>query len=159
MKTKTKMSAPSTLGLAAVALLGVGGCSTYKYFDIHVSFDPSMYDSASVGNVTRCRVTASGAGSGTFYMKPGLCPNRTNMGDPLDAGTFEFSTFAESGTITFKVDTYTSVGIDPACISGTGSSPVMVGSPSVIKGEVVIKKTGVAACQNVTGPMDASVDL
>jgi hypothetical protein len=145
------------LGLAATALLGAG-CNEYKYFDIHVAFDPAMYDSRDTGLVTLCQVTVSGAASGKFTLPPGLCPNRVG-GAATDAGTFEFSTFADSGTVTFQVDTYTGAGLQPDCITGTGMTPVAVAGPSTIKAEVVIKKTGKAACTNTTQPMDASIDL
>ncbi|HVZ72136.1 MAG TPA: hypothetical protein VHJ20_07160 [Polyangia bacterium] len=135
------------------ALAGLGaGCSEYKYVDVHVVFDPTMYDITSTQVVTTCQVTVTGAASGKFSLPQGICPNRTNSGDALDAGTFEFSTFASSGTINFQVDTYTGQGFDPNCITGTGTTPVMVTSPSMLKGTVTIAKTGKAACTNVTPP-------
>jgi hypothetical protein len=153
-----------SLGILAAALLGGAGCSQYKYFDIHVAFDPSMYDISTTQLVRDCRVTVSGKASSVFTLPPGVCPNRhTAMDntDPLDAGTFEFSSFADSGSLIFTVETFEGAGLQPQCKSGEGSATVPVVGMSMIKGEVVIKKTtnDVSACDNVTPPMDASVDL
>ena len=60
--------------------------------------------------------------------------------NPLDAGTFQFSTFAESGTITFKLDGYTSTGIDPMCITASGEKAVKITGESTIMDSLVINK-------------------
>lgn len=151
------------LGILAAALLGGAGCSEYKYFDIHVTFDPTMYDISTTQQVRDCRVTVSGPASSVFTLPEGNCPNRhttVDNSDPLDAGTFEFSSFATSGTMTFKVETFAGVGLQANCKSGEGSVAVPVVGMSMITGAVVIHKTvDPAPCQNVTPPMDASVDL
>jgi hypothetical protein len=153
----------TSLGILVAALLGGAGCSEYKYFDIHVRFDPTMYDISTTQLVHDCRVTVSGPASSVFLLPPGNCPNNhttADGSDPLDAGTFEFSSFATSGTMVFTVETFAAVGLQPKCKSGEGSTPVPVVGMSMINGEVVIKKTvDPAPCQNVTAPMDASVDL
>ena len=142
------------LAMATAALLSAAGCSEYKYFDVHVSFDQPMYFAGdAVQNLTTsCYATVSGAAKGSFPLKNGICPNLTGVGSGLDGGTFEFSTFATSGTITFQVDGYSGLGMDPNCITGTGSTPVTVVGDSMIKAEVVIKKTGKPACTNGSGP-------
>jgi hypothetical protein len=152
-----KLGSVGSLGILAAALLGGTGCSEYKYFDIHVAFDRTMYDIASAQAVSDCQVTVSGKASSTFPLPPGNCPNRhTTMdnSDPLDAGTFEFSSFADSGNLIFTVATFAGLGKRPECKSGEGSTTVPVVSASMIKGEVVIKKTGteLSTCNNVTPP-------
>ncbi|MDB4981597.1 MAG: hypothetical protein JWM82_2349 [Myxococcales bacterium] len=155
----------AALGILAAALLGGAGCSEYKYFDIHVTFDPTMYDISTTQEVRDCRVTVSGPASSVFTLPEGNCPNRHagtagDTSDPLDAGTFEFSSFATSGTMVFKVETFAGVGLMPACKAGEGTASVPVVGMSIIKGEVVIKRTVTPTpCQNVTPPMDASFDL
>jgi hypothetical protein len=153
----------TSLGILAAALLGGAGCSEYKYFDIHVRFDQGMYDISTTQLVHDCRVTVSGPASSQFPLPPGNCPNNhTTMdnSDPLDAGTFEFSSFATSGIMVFKVETFAGVGFQANCKSGEGTASVPVVGMSMIKGEVVIKKTvDPAPCQHVTTPMDASIDL
>jgi hypothetical protein len=153
----------TSLGILAAALLGGAGCSEYKYFDIHVTFDPTMYDRSTAQEVRDCRVTVSGPASSVFTLPEGNCPNRhseVDGSDPLDAGTFEFSSFATSGTMTFKVETFAGLGLMPNCKAGEGVAAVPVVGMSMIKGEVVIKRTVTPTpCQNVTPPMDASVDL
>jgi hypothetical protein len=126
-----------------------------------------MFDVTSADQTSHCQVTVSGASSGKFPLRPGLCPNRRFDGsDPLDAGTFEYSTFAESGTITFTVTAFAGVGQDPACKVGEGSTAVSVGAmkstTGAVPGEVKIQKAATPpafSCTNVTQPMDASVDL
>jgi hypothetical protein len=163
--TTTTTRKLTSLGILAAALLGGAGCSEYKYFDIHISFDPTMYDISSTREVHDCRVTVSGPASSTFPLPPGNCPNNhSGMGadtsDPLDAGTFEFSSFATSGTMTFKVETFAGLGFRPECKSGEGVAAVPVVGMSMIKGEVVIHKTvATTPCLNGTPPMDASIDL
>ncbi len=153
----------TSMGILAAALLGGAGCSEYKYFDIHVTFDPSTYDISTTQEVRDCRVTVSGPASSVFTLPEGNCPNRhttADGSDPLDAGTFEFSSFATSGTMMFKVETFSGLGLKPECKSGEGTASVPVSGMSMIPGLVVIKRTVTPTpCQNVTPPMDASFDL
>ena len=85
--------------LRAVPLLAVvlgalsSGCNTYHYYDIDVKFvSPFSVSEASVMKL--CLVNVSGATSDTVVLD---CPP---VNYP-DMGTFEYSTFADSGSITF----------------------------------------------------------
>ncbi len=97
-----------TMPLLAVVLGGLaGGCNTYHYYDIDVTFmTPVTENQASVMKL--CLVEVSGAASETLTF-PGIdsqkqvCPPTTNF---PDLGTFEYSTFADSGPITFTFNGY-----------------------------------------------------
>jgi hypothetical protein len=137
----------STRGLGLVALaLAAGGCNTYKYFDVDVAFDPLTFDSTDVRTISTCLVTVSGADNKQGELKD--CPPGSNTA-PLEVGVFEFSTFADSGTMTFKVDTYTSKGLTDNCKNGSGMVSIPVTSATTITGTLQIAKTG-PGCLNTT---------
>ena len=80
--------------LLAVVLGGLSsGCNTYHYYDIDVKFvSPFTANDASV--IKLCLVEVSGAASDTVVLD---CPPANYP----DMGTFEYATFADSGSITF----------------------------------------------------------
>lgn len=144
-----------TRTLAALVLLpllfGAASCHSYRYFDIHVRFDPATFDSPRAFRVKTCRVTVSGADSGSAIIPDGKCPNRTNTGDSLDAGVFEFSSFAESGMVSFRVQVFENIGEKPECILGEGTVSVPVGATTSMA-DLSIKSTGQPGCPNGPGP-------
>ncbi|HSY41413.1 MAG TPA: hypothetical protein VLA79_17870 [Polyangia bacterium] len=78
------------------AVLGAalfGGCNTYHYYDIDVKF-MSPVTETQVSVMKLCLVDVSGAASDTLVLD---CPPAKFP----DLGTFEYATFADSGTITF----------------------------------------------------------
>lgn len=93
----------ATLGLAA-------GCNSYHYFDITVQFDTTQVPETQAGYLHRCTITVSGASS-DFINVPdnnadkSYCPITDYRAFPT-LGTFEFSTFADSGKLTFTFDGY-----------------------------------------------------
>ena len=99
---------------ALVLLVGAGGCHTFKYFDVNVSFDQGI-DDGTLGSISRCRILVTGAESSSFVLE--RCPNRATDGDPHDVGVFEYSSFAESGTLNFELRAYTGLNETPACLS------------------------------------------
>jgi hypothetical protein len=127
--------------VALPVLLGLSGCNTYKYFDVHVTFDATTgnFDTNQAGTVSNCRVTVSGADSFVFELAPGSCPNRTG-GNLLDAGIFEFSTFADSGNLKFDVDAFQANKENPDCQIGNGSTTIPVSSAMTIAGSVLIER-------------------
>jgi hypothetical protein len=132
----------SLRGLGAVAtfalFLGASGCHTFKYFDIHVTFDPgSGFDDASVKSINDCRVLVTGADSDSFIL--GKCPNRGSI-NPLDVGNFEFSSFAETGTMNFEVKTFIGLADKPACQVGDGKVAIPVTAATTITGDLMIAK-------------------
>jgi hypothetical protein len=82
------------LPLLAVVLGGLAsGCSTYHYYDIDVKFMTPVTET-QVSVMKLCLVDISGATSDEITLD---CPP---VNFP-DMGTFEYSTFADSGPITF----------------------------------------------------------
>jgi hypothetical protein len=142
MRARSRLSS-SLLGLAALVLLVVGsaGCKEFRYFDVHVTFDPAMFDVVSVGSLNHCSVTVSGADSAEELL-PG-CPNPdTKATDRLDAGTFEFSTLADSGNLKFDVKAWLKNNENPPCQLGEGSITLPVTNSMTTTGNLVIAKTG-----------------
>jgi hypothetical protein len=80
--------------LLAVVLGGLAsGCNTYHYYDIDVKFMSPVTES-QVSGMKLCLVDVSGAVSDEVTLE---CPP---VNFPV-MGTFEYSTFADSGSITF----------------------------------------------------------
>jgi hypothetical protein len=128
---------------ALVLLVGASGCKEFKYFDIHVSFNPAMFDVVSVGTIDHCKLFVSGADSGEFLLNNDSCPNRmVNAPDKLNAGTFEYSTFADSGNLTFTVRAWQGGNETDACKLGEGATTVPVKAAMTNTGAVVIDKAG-----------------
>jgi hypothetical protein len=87
------------LPLLAVVLGGLAsGCDTYHYYDIDVQFTSPVTE-GQVSVMQLCLIDVSGAASDEVQL---ACP-------PVkfpDMGTFEYSTFADSGPITFTFNGY-----------------------------------------------------
>jgi len=116
-----RLLAGAGLGLS---LLGGLGCNTYHYFDVEVKF--GSVDVEHAGVLQACQLEVSGEDTYSH-----LLPSST-VGDPKTVcpisnanwptmGKFEYSTFADSGNLTFKVSGYKMlpVGPDNLCTSGT----------------------------------------
>jgi hypothetical protein len=147
----------AVVALPAVLATGAAGCHTYKYFDMHVALDPATFDVVSAYTIMLCQVTVSGADSDRFTLDAAGahknatgCPNLTGKGDALDAGSFEFSSFADSGTMKFTVDVFNGPGTQN-CIFGTGESDVKVTSAVTIAGSVSVAKTGTGCATGTPG--------
>ena len=83
-----------TVPLLAVVLGGLAsGCNTYHYYDIDVQF-MSPVTATEVSVMKLCLIDVSGAATDEVTLD---CPP---VNFP-DMGTFEYSTFADSGPITF----------------------------------------------------------
>jgi hypothetical protein len=80
--------------LLAVVLGGLAsGCDTYHYYDIDVMFMTPVTET-QVSVMQLCLIDVSGAASDEVVLP---CPPQKFP----DMGTFEYSTFADSGSITF----------------------------------------------------------
>ncbi len=104
--------------LLAVVLGGLAsGCNTYHYYDIDVKFaSPFTESDASVMKL--CLVEITGAASDTLSLD---CPPAKYP----DMGTFEYSTFADSGSINFTFNAFYDVPQSPSnqCTSGAITLP------------------------------------
>jgi hypothetical protein len=149
--------------IAVPALLGLGalGCNTYKYYDVHVTFDPAGapgFTKASAFSVFVCQVTVSGAESTQFDLPHGSsdqrCPNMIPGMDPLDAGSFEFTTFADSGNLTFTLDAFQDMTRTAPCHIGHGALTLPVNSTITTPGELKIQNTGMSCVTTGNTPGD-----
>jgi hypothetical protein len=104
--------------LLAVVLGGLtSGCNTYHYYDIDVKFS-SPFTSTQASVMKLCLVNITGAASDTLVLD---CPPEKYP----DMGTFEYSTFADSGSITFTFNAFYDAPQSPStqCPSGSTSLP------------------------------------
>jgi hypothetical protein len=139
----------SALALAVVAL-GGAGCDTYHYYDMDLQFDtsPGKFTTATVGEAQYCRIVVSGADSHEIDLDN--CALNSDNSNTMDVGTFEFATFADSGTLTFTVDAYTAITPTPQCLYGTGTTSIQASSTVTQKGTLVIEPDG-TGCPNNPG--------
>jgi len=122
---------PSTMmrkGFLALALLAtslVAGCNSYHYFDIDVEFGPVTSEQAS--QLQFCVLLVSGADSNSANFPSSVAGDQTSVCPPMGnypkMGTFEYSTFTDSGSLTFTVNGYKAVSTsnDNLCTSGQTS--------------------------------------
>jgi hypothetical protein len=149
MSCKTALKTASrALAVALPLLFGASGCHEYKYVNVPVSFDQATFDDSELGLIHTCKVTVSGADSTTFYLQN--CPDRS-MADPHDVGTFEYSTFADSGTLKFELRAYTGLNQTDACQIGLGTVSVPVSGLTTINGSpLIVAQSGPGCANNVT---------
>jgi len=113
----------------AVLLAAAGftaGCDTYHYYDIKVSFGTVTEEEAGVLQVCTLAVTGADNHTSTFPNGNGndgksVCPVTNNW---PTMGTFEFASFADSGSLTFTVNGYSSEPVTAANLCTTGSLTV-----------------------------------
>ena len=145
------MRAKACLLAALLATAAGAGCSEFHYYDVSVRFNtapPNNFaGSSDVSTVQTCVVTVTGADNAEFtFGRDQNCPPTSAGGSPLtDMGTFEFSSTADSGTLTFTFRAYVGPAIQ-ACQVGEGSTNIAVGATTV-EGMILVNKTGDgAAC-------------
>jgi hypothetical protein len=110
----------SVLAVAALLLTGAG-CNTFHYFDITVSFGSIGIEEA--GGIKGCQMLVSGADTDVQVLRSTpdntlICPIANNF--PI-LGVFEYSTFTDSGNLTFTLNAYNATPLtnDVLCISGS----------------------------------------
>ena len=142
--------------LFGLALLGVSGCNTYKYFDINVSFDQATFDDSDILSIARCRMLVTGADDANFILMMN-CPNR-DASDPHTVGVFEYSTFADSGTMNFELQAFVGQLDTPECMIGNGKLPLAVSGATTIMGNLLVAKNPAfgSNCLNVSPVGDGS---
>lgn len=103
--------------------LAVAGCNTYHYYDIEIDFGPVGIEEAGV--LQLCHLEVSGADTHSANLPSSangdsktVCPVAANW---PTMGTFEFATFADSGSITFDITAFkdTVRSNDNLCTSGS----------------------------------------
>jgi hypothetical protein len=140
----------AVLAVPVLLALGGAGCNTYHYYDIHALFDPSSgpgmpgFTGASAFSVQVCVVSISGADNTTFELPLNnvpeqRCPDVRPGQNALDAGMFEYSTFTDSGTLTFTLDAFQDLAQTPGCHIGSGNVKVPATSAITTSAELHIK--------------------
>jgi hypothetical protein len=137
-----RLVATWVLGLAAVT---AAGCNDFHYYDIHVTFNNNPttggFGPNEPASVQVCVFSVSGADSGNWAIGPNaqglpLVPGGT------DLGIVEFSTFADSGNLVFKIEAYDSKSTTPDCKVGEGTTSITASSASTTDGMLSVNKTG-----------------
>jgi hypothetical protein len=134
-----------------LALVAAAGCNEYHYYDLDVTFNQNTaaggFAANEVSRIQVCVFSVSGEDSGSFR----IGPNAQNL--PLQNGAtrlgiVEFSTFADSGNLNFKMECYASNVTVPNCKVGEGTKTIAATSASTVMDALVVNKMGdFAACQ------------
>jgi hypothetical protein len=130
---RRKRSLLPVVGLLAVLGLGAG-CNTYSYFQIHVQLDDS-FSTPRRARIHTCHVYVTGAATDDRTFGDNCSPPKTN-----DVGTFDFSTFADSGTVNFDLKLFEGTG--EAIKLGEAMTSLAVSSGNTVKGEITVMYTG-----------------
>jgi hypothetical protein len=111
------------LGLAA---FGAVGCKDFTYFDIDVALDSSF--NGTYGQIQTCHMSVSGVEAHDYVINDNRasCPPTG-----LSLGTYEYSSLADSGQLTFTMKVYRKVTEKPECLMGTGSVSASLPAPMV----------------------------
>jgi hypothetical protein len=147
--TTSTMMRKGFLALALLAASLVMGCNTYHYYDIDVKFEGG-FSLADAGMIQFCNAVTSGADSGSLDFPD----NNTNTGLPIcpvqqnypDLGTFEFSTFADSGTLHFVVSAYSTTSAQSSACFANGSTDVQATSEITTTGSITLSMA-TSGCQ------------
>ncbi len=146
------MRARSLLGFAALALLLGGGCNTYHYFDVTIVFDSTLPEE-QVGYLQLCNVAVSGADSDSLMIptnadKKSYCPVTDFHSFPT-LGTFEYSTFSDSGEIKFSFNGYDFLPAMPNYLCATGSVSFTAGA-AITQSKTLNVTAGPNTCMSQT---------
>lgn len=127
-----------------VASLGAAGCNEFHYYDVDVTFNTTSGNFAGINEISTIQVivmNVSGADNGSIQIGP------NSGGLPLvtgaHLGVFEFSTFADSGTLTFTALAYDDATSNPGCQTGRGMVSAMATATTTNNVMLTIDKTGV----------------
>jgi hypothetical protein len=152
---------PSTMlrrGLVALALLAaplVTGCNTYHYFDIDVEWGPVTSTQSS--QVQLCLLIVSGADSHQSNFPSSVAMDNTSVCPPISnypkMGTFEYSTFTDSGSLTFTINGYKSLMAQDSNLCTSGSTTMTASSEITQSGSITMGSFNTTNCPSmITGP-------
>ena len=143
---KNRWLALSLLGGA----LALGGCNTYHYFDIEIDFGPVGIEQAGV--LQLCHLDVSGADSHSADLpssankdSKSVCPLGNNW--PV-MGTFEYATFADSGSITFNITAFSDTRRTSDNLCTSGSLTMTAGSEITQTGKLTMGTFDDTKCPN-----------
>ena len=145
------MRAQAYVLAALLATVTTAGCAEYHYYDIAVSFNtaPPMnfanLNDISMVQTCTVEVTGADAASFTFGREQNCPPMSSPTSTSSQMGTFEYSSTADSGQLTFTFRAYFGFAV-PECLVGEGSKTVTVGPTTLTDTLVVNRTTAVTAC-------------
>jgi hypothetical protein len=133
---------PAAVLCAALSIAAlVSGCNTYHYYDIDVKA-ASPVTQTQISGMQFCQILISGADSHTINWTQGIgCPPQ---GFP-DIGSFEFSSYADSGNITFTFNGY-SMNLDASMLCSTASTTLPANGTITQAGTITLTSFNVTAC-------------
>ena len=140
-----KRASSKVFPLLALLLLAFGGaaCSSYSYYDLDLKWG-SGFDPVKIGAIVSCHLVVSGAASDNVTLDAGKCKTATAG----DMGTIEYSTFADSGMITFTLNAFQYPESNPNCKLGEGSTTLNAAKAVRLPGTVIATAMAQAgACQ------------
>lgn len=132
------------LGALILGASLTAGCKTYHYYDIDVKF-MGGFSIADAGMIQFCQATVSGADSGSLAFPD----NNTSTGMPIcpiqnnypDLGTFEYSTFEDSGTLHFVVSAYSTTSPQSGKCFAAGNTDIQATSSITTTGSLELSMT------------------
>jgi hypothetical protein len=153
MKDRFNISTRLMLLLAAPLLLLAQACNTYSYFDIDNSLDPT-FNINDASRIQACHLFATGADTGDALL--GSCPEDASK-PTRELGFVRYSTFADSGNITFTLKVYSCMAEQDSCLLGSSMVmlPVTAGGTTVARNDgttaqkgLIVKCTGATCTTN-----------
>ena len=103
------------LGVVLLAL-STQACSSYSYYDLDLKLG-SGFDVVKIGSIQFCHMFVTGSVSDDFEVRPEVCKLATTG----EIGQVEYSTFADSGSLTFTFKLFQNPQSNPACELGEGA--------------------------------------
>jgi hypothetical protein len=133
-----KRASMKLLPLFALVLLacGAGACSSYSYYDLDLKFGTG-FDIPTINSINTCHLIVSGAANDDIVLEPGRCSTETTG----EYGKVEYSTFADSGSITFTLNAFLFPESNANCKLGEGSLTLSAGPAVRMSGTVMATKT------------------
>src|SRR4051794_35861518 len=126
------------------APLAAAGCNEYHYYDVDVTFDTSSGQFAGINEISTIQVAVmgvSGADTGSIQIGPNANGLPLVTGSHL--GVFEYSTFVDSGQLTFTVRAFDDATSNPGCETGVGTKMMEASSTITTPVTLPIMKPGV----------------
>jgi hypothetical protein len=118
---------PALLALLVAATAAMSattaGCGSYRYYDVDVSF-AGFTGASTTSTIQTCHVYVSGAETSDYYIVDQCPPDATH---PSHMGIFEYSSLADSGSLTFEMKAFNGIPEGASCQVGDGSTTVTIG--------------------------------
>ena len=126
-----RVSWRQALGLLLLpAALVTQACNTYSYLDVDLQVGAGFETSTTTGLITNCHVFVTGAAKDDFALEVADC----RVPDPSthEIKRIQYSTFADSGTVTFQLRLFEKGFQSDGCEIGNGMQSVTIdsGKPS-----------------------------